>query len=221
MLKTMTALSIRPGTDADAFWRYHITRHADDSKGLGGKTRYLISRVAEAIAGNAGYFDMVEMWWPDRSAVVGRHDSALARAAMEDFRRHGGIYTYRTIVDEHVVRIGNESIPPRSPKALAAFRLEEGADPVAAWTFCTEDYAPAFVARAGSGLVGLSLNRRVETLVGKADYFALVESWWSSPAAHRTFARSGDVVDSVALRRHGLVPEYEVTLEEVEIALPH
>ncbi len=183
MIKTMTALSLQDGTDPEEFWRYHIGIHAEEVRAFTSARRYVISRVDDVVYGVVDFFDMVELWWDSREALGARRASPSAAHAVEDFRRRGGLYTYRTVVEERMV------IPERpileedgGGKLVVAYHLAAGANGDAVWRDLTGAYAGAVIEAAGGNLRKFHLNRRVETLLGEPGFLAIGQLRWAGPA---------------------------------------
>lgn len=108
MYKTITALSLKEGTDPDEFYRYHIGPHAEDAlKVAGGKMKkYVVNRVIQPMGGENKYFEFVEMWWESKEA----HDeyiekgrsfiTASGKIPSEDFESRGGVFEFKVLVEE-------------------------------------------------------------------------------------------------------------------------
>ena len=110
MYKTITVLSIKEGTDPDAFIKYHTQSHALDARKIGGSglRRYVVNRILEVMGGQTKkYFALVEMWWENKGA----HDAyaqkgrtfktASGMNPSEDFEAHGGIFEFKLHVEEY------------------------------------------------------------------------------------------------------------------------
>jgi hypothetical protein len=108
MYKTITVLSLRDGTDADEFFKYHIGPHAEDAlKVSGGKMKkYVINRVVQNLGGENRHFEFVEMWWESKEA----HDeyvkngrtyiTASGKTPSEDFEARGAVFNFKVLVEE-------------------------------------------------------------------------------------------------------------------------
>jgi uncharacterized protein (TIGR02118 family) len=94
LIKTVGIFSLPPGTDPDAFWKYHTEVHAADVKKAAGPglKKYTISRVTQVKGGDLRFFGMVEMWWENKEEMDGywarqaKVKNAAGLTPLEDFR---------------------------------------------------------------------------------------------------------------------------------------
>ena len=107
LTKRVAFYTLRAGTDPEAFWKYHITTHAEDGMKWGGDRlkKYVISHVVRPVSGVPQFWGMVETWWGSEREGRQAFDAegqelfaATGKTIMDDFwdRVTGGFICFVT-----------------------------------------------------------------------------------------------------------------------------
>ena len=100
--KVMLAYRLPDNRNPDDFWHYHTEIHGPEVVAAAGKllVGYALSRRISTLAGDAGFFALIELWWTNESAAAAyvkqsaSYVTQSGKAPLDDWASHNLILDF-------------------------------------------------------------------------------------------------------------------------------